>query len=249
MKCLVLAAGYATRLYPLTENFPKPLLDVKGKSILDWLLDDVDSQVKVDEYIIVTNHRFVEHFNKWKENSKLSGSITVLDDGSTENDNRLGAVKDIAFAIEKLGIQDDLMVLAGDNVLDFSLGSFAKYFAEKKHTCVMRYYEASEAKLRRTGVATVDEDGLILEMQEKPENPKSHWAIPPFYIYRKEELSLIQRGIQGECDTDAPGDFIAWLCGQCQVYAYEMPGKRYDIGNLESYHQVQGEYKGIVGCK
>ena len=246
MKCLVLAAGYATRLYPLTENFPKPLLDVNGKSILDWLLDDVDATADVDEYIIVSNHRFVEHFETWKQNCKLTKKITIVDDGSTENDNRLGAVKDIAFAIEKLNVQDDLMVLAGDNLLDFSLGNFVKYFVEKQHTCVMRHFEPAVEKLRRTGVATVDENGLILEMQEKPAEPKSNWAIPPFYIYKKENLALIQRGIQGECDTDAPGDFIAWLCKQCKVYAYEMPGKRFDIGNLESYKQAQEEYKGIV---
>ena len=246
MKCIVLAAGYATRLYPLTENFPKPLLDVNGKSILDWLLEDVDRTIDVNEYIIVTNHRFVEKFEAWKRNCNLTRRITILDDGSTTNENRLGAVKDIAFAIEKLEIEDDLMVLAGDNLLDFSLENFAKYFGEKQHTCVMRHYEDVMEKLRRTGVATVDENGLVLEMQEKPIEPKSNWAIPPFYIYKEDDLYLIRRAILGECDTDAPGDFIAWLCKQCQVYAYEMPGKRYDVGNLESYKYVRDNYVGII---
>lgn len=245
MKCLVLAAGYATRLYPLTENFPKPLLDVNGKSILDWLLDDVDANVGVDEYIIVSNHKFVEHFEKWIRECSLKHPVQIVDDGSTENDNRLGAVKDIVYAIEQLHIDDDLMVLAGDNVLDFSLGGFAEYFKEKNHTCVMCYHEPELTKLQRTGVASLDENNKILLMEEKPKDPKSNWAVPPFYLYKKEDLQTIQRGIKEGCDTDAPGSFIAWLCGQCDVYAYEMPGKRYDIGNLESYKAVQESYGGV----
>lgn len=246
MRCLVLAAGYATRLYPLTENFPKPLLDVNGKTIMDWLLEDVDANAEIEEYIVVTNHRFAGHFENWKKNCRLKQPIHILDDGSTENNNRLGAVKDIAFAIEQLEIDDDLLVLAGDNVLDFTLGSFVSYFKEKKHTCVMRYYEPSEVKLHKTGVTVIEPvTERILEMEEKPENPKSKWAVPPFYIYHKADLPLIAKGIEAQCGTDAPGSFIAWLCGQCEVYAFEMPGKRYDIGNLESYRQVQEEYKGI----
>ena len=182
MKCLILAAGYATRLYPLTENFPKPLLDINGKTIVDWLVDDLDSKVKIDEYIIVTNHRFVGYFNEWKETKSLNADIVVLDDGSTENDNRLGAVKDISFAIEQLSINDDVIVLAGDNVLDFSLEGFVNYFKEKQSTCIMRHYEDSVAKLQRTGVVTIDEKDKVIVMEEKPIEPKSNWAVPPFYI-------------------------------------------------------------------
>jgi len=246
MKCLILAAGYATRLYPLTENFPKPLLDVNGKTILDWLLEDVDSYGEIDEYIVVTNHRFVRHFEEWRKNLQLKAPVYIFDDGSTENDNRLGAVRDIALAIKQKKIDDDLLVLAGDNVLDFTLGGFVSYFMEKKHTCVMRYYEISESKLCKTGVASIDPvTERIVEMEEKPKAPKSNWAVPPFYIYHKSDLHYIAKGIAEQCGTDAPGNFIAWLCGQCEVYAYEMPGKRYDIGNLESYHEVQEKYFGI----
>ena len=132
MICMVLAAGYATRLYPLTENFPKPLLKVKDKTILDWLLDDIDSAKEISKYVIISNHKFVEHFENWAKNKKLSAPIVVLDDGSTDNDNRLGAVKDIEFAIEKENIDEDLLIIAGDNVLDFSFGGFINYFKEKK---------------------------------------------------------------------------------------------------------------------
>ena len=215
MKCLILAAGYATRLYPLTENFPKPLLKVGDKTILDWLIDDIGEAA--DSFVVISNHKFAEHFEKWAEGRE---NITVLDDGTSSNETRLGAVRDIQFAIESLGIDDDVLVIAGDNVLDFSL--------------------------RKTGVAEVDEEGLILSMVEKPAEPKSHWCTPPFYFYQRKDLPLVKKGIESGCGVDAPGSFIAWLSKEVPVHAMEMPGRRYDIGNLESYKAVQEEYKGIV---
>lgn len=246
MKCLVLAAGYATRLYPLTENFPKPLLKVKEKTILDWLLDDIDSSGYVNEYIIVSNHRYYEHFFAWAKEKNLKSKITVLDDGSTENDNRLGAVADVDFAIKKLNIKDDLMVIAGDNVLDFSLVKLIEYFKEKGKTSVMRYFEAREEKLKKSGVAKIDETDRIISMAEKPEKPESNYCVPPFYIYAKSDIEMVEKGINDGCKTDAPGSFIAYLCGEREVYAMEMPGKRFDIGDNKSYEEVQNTYGGIV---
>ena len=240
MKCLILAAGYATRLYPLTENFPKPLLEVGGKPILDWLIDDMDQTGLIDEYIIISNHKFASIFEEWS-----NGRYTILDDGTSSNETRLGAVKDIQFAIEQLNLDDDLMVMAGDNLLDFSLSGFIHYAKQKQATCVMRYYEVDEARLHKTGVAEINEDGLILSMEEKPAEPKSHWCVPAFYCYTREDARLIKKGIEAGCGTDAPGSFIAWLSTQTKVYTYEMPGHRYDIGNLASYEQVKQTYKGI----
>jgi len=242
MKCLILAAGYATRLYPLTKNFPKPLLEVGGKTILDWAIEDIGEAA--EEFFVVTNHRFAGIFEAWARGREED--IRVLDDGTESNETRLGAVKDIQFAIDALGLDDDLMVIAGDNLLDFSLQGFIRYQREKGTTAVMRYREESEEKLRKTGVAVVDAEGRILEMEEKPAQPKSHWCTPPFYIYRKEDLPLVKAGIEAGCGTDAPGSFIAWLSGVMAVYAWEMPGKRYDIGNLESYEAVKKSYRGII---
>ena len=244
MKCLILAAGYATRLYPLTENFPKPLLKVGDKTILDWLVDDIAGSGKVDEYIVISNHKYACHFSEWAKTK--NEKITVVDDGTSTNETRLGAVKDIQFAIEQLKIDDDLLVIAGDNVLDFSLCTFIEYAQKKQTSCIMRYYEPDENKLHKTGVAQVDENDLILNMEEKPEVPKAHWCTPPFYYYTRNDAKLIVRGIESGCGTDAPGSFIAWLCGQTPVHAMEMPGHRYDIGNLESYKTVQETYKGIT---
>lgn len=244
MKCLILAAGYATRLYPLTENFPKPLLTVGDKTILDWLIEDIDSLGIVDEYVVISNHKFAHHFDTWASESKYN--ITVVDDGTSTNETRLGAVKDIQFAIDKLSIDDDMLVIAGDNLLDFSLTKFMEYAKSKNASCVMRYYEADSKKLTKSGVASVDDADLIIDMEEKPANPKSNWCCPPFYYYTQEDAKLIEKGINSGCGVDAPGSYIAWLCKQTKVYAMEMPGKRYDIGNLESYEKVQKEYKGIT---
>ena len=243
MKCIILAAGYATRLYPLTENFPKPLLKVGEKTILDWLIDDIDTLGLVDEYVVISNHKFAHHFDAWAK--EKSQKITVVDDGTESNETRLGAVKDIQFAVEKLGLDDEMLVIAGDNVLDFSLTKFISYAKEKGTSCMMRYYEASEERLKKCGVVTVDESDLVLDMTEKPECPASHWCCPPFYFYTKEDAKLVEKGIAAGCGTDAPGSYAAWLCKKKKVHAMEMPGRRYDIGNLESYEKVQKEYKGI----
>lgn len=240
MKCLILAAGYATRLYPLTENFPKPLLKVGEKPILDWLLDDIDSAGEIDEYIVISNHKFVSHFEKWASEraGRTKRFIRVLDDGTMTNETRLGAVRDIQLAIEKLSLDDDLLVIAGDNLLDFSLKGFLHYARQRGTSCVMRYYEPSIDRLRKTGVATVDDEGLILSMEEKPAEPKSNWCCPPFYFYRQSDVPLVKVGIESGCGVDAPGSFIAWLSSKTPVHAWEMPGRRFDIGSLDSYYEA-----------
>lgn len=243
MKCLILAAGYATRLYPLTENFPKPLLDVGGKTILDWLIDDVAASGKVDEYAVVTNHKFACHFEKWA--SGRSEKITVVDDGTTANETRLGAVRDIQYALEKTGFDDDTIIMAGDNLLDFSLIKFIEYAIAAGTSCIMRYYEPSEAKLHKCGVVEVDEHDLILSMEEKPAVPRSHWCCPPFYFYRRQDVARIPEGMAAGCGIDAPGSFVAWLATKVPIRAMEMPGHRYDIGTLDSYKAAQATYQGI----
>jgi glucose-1-phosphate thymidylyltransferase len=244
MKCLILAAGYATRLYPLTENQPKPLLTVGNKTILDWLIDDIDGAGLVDEYIVISNHKFARHFQDWA-NTKPQ-KITIVDDGTSTNETRLGAVCDIQFAIEQLNLDDDMLVIAGDNLLDFSLQRFVHYAHKKQTSCIMRFWETDEQRLLKCGVVTIDEQDRILRMTEKSPTPETHWCCPPFYYYTRQDAHLVKKGIQNGCGTDAPGSYIAWLCTQTPVHAMEMPGKRYDIGNLQSYEQVQHNYQGIT---
>jgi len=243
MKCLILAAGYATRLYPLTENFPKPLLKVGEKTIIDWLIDDLRTANVIDEFIIISNHKFSHHFDNWAAGKEYK--VTVVDDGTSSNETRLGAVKDIDYAINELNLDDDLMILAGDNVLDFSLVKFLDFCIEKKTSCVMRYWEPKKETLTKRGVLEIDGDRVI-GMEEKPKEPKTQWCCPPFYFYTKKDSHRISEALEDGCGFDAPGSFIAWLCKKSTVYSMEMPGNRYDVGNLESYERIKSEYRGIT---
>lgn len=239
MKCIILAAGYATRLYPLTENYPKPLLKVGEKTILDWLVDDI--ALLIDEFIVVSNHKFAEQFQIWVESKPQK--ITVIDDGTESNETRLGAVKDIQLAAQ--GINDDCVVMAGDNVLDFSLQHFVRFAIEKGTSCVMCHEENRLAALQKTAVITVNDNNLITSYEEKPKEPKGHLAVPPFYFYRVADIHRIQEALEAGCGYDSPGSFAAWLSSQTPMHAYIMPGKRYDIGDMKSYETVQTVYKGI----
>lgn len=243
MKCIILAAGYATRLYPLTENFPKPLLTVGKKTIIDWLIDDLETSGDIGRYIVVSNHKYVEHFRKWADGK---AKVTVLDDGTTDNENRLGAVKDIQLAIDSCDIADDILVLAGDNVLDFSLNSFVDYAKRKRTSCAMRYFEPDKAKISKSAMVLVDGEDRILKMVEKPAEPESNWCTPPFYYYTAADAALIAEAIAEGCAVDAPGNLLVWMAAKVLVHSMEMPGKRYDIGNIESYNDVRKQYRGIV---
>ena len=230
MKCIIVAAGYATRLYPLTENFPKPLLDVKGKPILDWLIEVIDDQI--EEFIVVTNHKFYEHFVKWARGKK----VRVIDDGTSSNETRLGAVRDIRLAAQ--GVDCDCLVMAGDNLLDFSLKGFVNYALTKNTSCVMCHEEKQLKALQKTAVITMDENDLITSYEEKPKVPKGDHAVPPFYFYKLNDLRRIDEALNEGCGYDAPGSFAAWLSGKVPMHAYRMPGRRYDIGDMESYRRV-----------
>ncbi len=241
MKCIILAAGYATRLYPLTENYPKPLLKVGDKCILDWLIDDIAEYI--DEFVVISNHKYAEHFKHWAEQKPQR--ITVVDDGTENNAERLGAVRDIQLAVERLGIQDDCLVMAGDNVLDFSLAHFIRFAETAEGPCVMCHPENRRSALQKTAVVTVDDKNRITSFEEKPPEPKGNLAVPPFYFYRASDLHRIPEALAAGCGFDAPGSFAAWLSARTHMYAYAMPGKRFDIGDIQSYQKVQAEYRGI----
>lgn len=205
MKCLILAAGYATRLYLLTENFPKPLLQVGEKAILDWLVDDLVNTTDIDEFVVISNHKFAQHFESWKENKVKTRSyeITVIDDGTSSNETRLGAVKDIRLTVETLKLSDDLLVMAGDNVLDFSLSSFVSFMQEKQTFCVMCHEENELKKQQKTAIIIVD---LITSYEEKPKEPKGNLAVPPFYWYRNTDVKRIQEALDDGCGYDGAGE-------------------------------------------
>lgn len=239
MKCIILAAGYATRLYPLTKDKPKPLLDVAGKTILDHIMEKVAKVPEIDEVIIVSNAKFYDQFIAWSKEARYAKTITVLNDGTTSNEIRLGAIRDIQSAIDELAINEDIMVLAGDNLFDFELTDFVEYFQKVGTDCITAYKETDEAQLKRAGVVELDTSGKVLSFEEKPEDPKSDFAVPAFYIYKKETLPLFKKYLDEGNNPDAPGHFVPWLINKKSVHAWILPGKRYDIGTLESYKRVQ----------
>lgn len=239
MKNIVIAAGYATRLYPLTENFPKPLLKIGHDTILGRLLSDIDSIDDIDEHIVVTNHKFADIFTRWASSLVTRHPVRIIDDGTQTNATRLGAVRDLLLAISQCHVADDMLVIAADNVLDFSLRGFVDYFHLKDTSLIMCHHEPELYKLQRTGVIAVDHNMRVLQMQEKPRQPVSHWAVPPFYLYKRSDLPLINDCMNHGCAFDAPGNLAHYLCSRTTIHAWPMPGKRFDIGSLDSYNEAQ----------
>ena len=239
MKTIVIAAGYATRLYPLTENFPKPLLEIGKSTILDRMLDDIDTIPEITEHIVVTNHKFAGIFGEW---AAKRPNVTILDDGTTTNETRLGAVRDLILVLETFRIDEDVLVVAADNVLEFSFKGFVEEFHRKGTSMIMCHHEPELYKLQRTGVIEVDADMRVLQMQEKPQVPVSHWAVPPFYIYRREDLDLVRHAVENGCGADAPGNLAHYLVDKTTLHAWPMPGGRFDIGSLDTYEEAKLRY-------
>lgn len=247
MKNIVIAAGYATRLGELTRNFPKPLLRIGDSTILGRMLDDIDSIPEIDEHIIVTNHKFASIFEDWAHGLNYRKPITIVDDGTETNETRLGAVCDLLFAMDKLSINDDMLVVAADNLLFFSFEGFVRFALEKGSSCIMCHEQKELAKLQRTGVVVLDADNRVLNMEEKPQNPKSTWAVPPFYVYLRKDLDLIRNAVADGCGKDAPGNLAHYLCDHTTMHAWPMAGTgenlRFDIGSLDTYKEACEKFK------
>jgi glucose-1-phosphate thymidylyltransferase len=238
MKNIVIAAGYATRLGELTKNFPKPLLKIGENTILGRMLDDIDQIPEIDEHVIVTNHKFAPIFEDWASTSFYTKPITIIDDGTETNETRLGAVCDLLFAMDKLDVNDDMLVVAADNLLFFSFKEFVDFANEKGTSCIMCHRQDDVEKLRRTGVVELDEDMRVLGMEEKPQEPKSHWAVPPFYIYKAKDLELICHSVENGCGKDAPGNLAHYMVDHVAMHAWPMSAGRFDIGSLDTYYEA-----------
>ena len=238
MKSIVIAAGYATRLGELTRNFPKPLLKIGEKSILDRMLADIDQIPDITEHIIISNHKFAHHFETWKQTTCYAKPITIVDDGTETNETRLGAVCDLLFALDKLQINDDLLVVAADNILFFSFQEFVDFAKAKQTSCIMCHEQPELTKLQRTGVVVLDDNNKVLNMEEKPAVPKSLWAVPPFYIYLQKDLDLIRHSVENGCGKDAPGNLAHYMVDHTTVHAWHMTAGRFDIGSLDTYKEA-----------
>ena len=242
MKNIVIAAGYATRLGELTKNFPKPLLRIGDSTILGRMLDDIDQIPEIDEHIIITNHKFAHIFEDWAKGLNYQKKITIVDDGTETNDTRLGAVCDLLYAIDKLRIEDDMLVVAADNILFFSFKEFVDFAKEKQTSCIMCHEQPSIEKLQRTGVVVLDSENKVVNMEEKPQEPKSTWAVPPFYIYLNKDVQLVKESVVNGCGKDAPGNLAHYMVDNTTMHAWPMSAGRFDIGSLDTYYEACEKY-------
>ena len=238
MKNIVIAAGYATRLGELTKNFPKPLLKIGENTILGRMLNDIDKIPEIDEHIIITNHKFAGIFEEWASGQSYTKPVTIVDDGTETNDTRLGAVCDLLYAMDKLKIDDDMLVVAADNILFFSFQEFVDFAKAKGTSCIMCHEQPSIEKLQRTGVIVLDDNDKVLNMEEKPQEPKSHLAVPPFYIYLKKDLEKVRHSVENGCGKDAPGNLAHYMVEQVEMHAWKMTAGRFDIGSLDTYKEA-----------
>ncbi|MBU0759628.1 MAG: nucleotidyltransferase family protein [Candidatus Omnitrophica bacterium] len=245
MKVLLLAAGYATRLYPLTVDKPKPLLPIAGKPVLEHILDIIEPLKEVDEIFIVTNHKFAGHFEKWSKGYKSSKTITVVDDGTLSNDDRLGATGDIEFVIKNKGVKDDLLVLAGDNIFRTPLKDFLDFSYSKRPSLSIGLYDVKHIELaKKYGIVSLDKNNRVLEFKEKPSAPKSTLAAKCLYFFPKEKLGIAGTYLNTDNNGDAPGYFLQWLRAKEPIFGYVFQDEKwFDIGDKRSYEEADREFK------
>jgi glucose-1-phosphate thymidylyltransferase len=234
VKALVLAAGYATRLYPLTLDRPKALLEVGGKPMLDRLLERIQA-MGVDETIVVTNAKFTPHFEEW---ARGKTGVTVVNDGTTSNDDRLGAIGDIAFVLDELGVDDDLVVVAGDNLFSEDISGFAAYGLEVDAPVLAVHDVGDLGRMREYNQVEVDSEGRVTFMEEKPENARTTLAGIALYYYPRRALPLIRQYLAEGQNPDQPGRLPEWLHSRTSVYTWQLPGEWYDIGSAETLQEA-----------
>lgn len=238
MKAIILAAGYATRLYPLTINTPKALLPIAGRTIMDRLIDELYTIPEIDHIHIVTNHRFATAFEEWKNAEERKVPVTVWDDGTTDNANRLGAIGDVAFVLKNTEIDDDLLIAASDNLFTFPLKNFTDDFHRHGCDCLLGTKIDRIEDLRRFAVATLAPNGQVLSLVEKPAEPQSNIGIFAIYCYRRDTVPMILDYLEEGNNPDAPGHFPEWLYKKKDVRVYSFEGECIDIGTVDSYNEV-----------
>ncbi len=239
MKAIMLVAGYATRLYPLTENKAKGLLPLNGRPIIDYTFDKLEEIKCVDEAILVSNHKFYNQFVDWSKTYSGRIKITVLDDNTTSNENRLGAIGDMQFAIENCNVDEEIMVLVSDNYFTYSLLDYYDFYKKVNADCVLGCtFEDMDYLAHNFAVATIDEDSKITGLVEKPGVANSNIGVYATYIYTKDTVKLIKKYLEEGNSKDAPGNFPSWLYKRKPVYLYKFNGECYDIGTVKVYNEL-----------
>lgn len=238
MKGIILAAGYATRLYPLTKNQPKALLDVGGKPIIDYIISEFEKIPVINEVIVISNQKFFGAFEAWAEVHTTPLKLTVVNDETTDDSNKLGAVGDISYVIDKCGITEEIFVVAGDNIFTFALKDYYDFYKKVDADCILVKELERESDLVRMANVKTDDGGKVTFMVEKPQKPASNLAAFASYIYKEETIPLFKTYLEEGNNPDAPGFFPSWLYHKKPVYAYTFDGECYDIGTHDSYREV-----------
>ena len=243
LKALVLAAGYETRLRPLTDSIPKMMLPLAGRPMLDYLLDRMREVEDVEEIHLVTNSRFAPLFREW-----APADVTVHDDGTISNEDRLGAIGDLAFTIERAGLEgQDLLVVAGDNLVGYSLPEFVGFWRHKGGSAIAVYEVDDTDALERYGVVELDSDDRVVGFEEKPARPRSNLAATAAYLYRAQDLELLATYLEEGNPSDAPGNFVAWLHTRTPVYGYRFAGEWHDIGDARQLLEADNRLRERAG--
>ncbi len=245
MDAIIMAAGYATRLYPLTKDKPKPLLEVGGKAILGHIIDRIEELETVSKIYIVTNEKFHTHFEEWCSAYDCNPALEVINDKTTSNEDRLGAIGDKAFAIREKKIDDALLDISGDNLFNFSLQGMHNYFLQKKSAIIGAYNVQSIEDAKRFGIVELDPASKkVLGFQEKPQTPKSTLASIGIYFYPARVVRLFNEYLEEGNNPDAPGYFLEWLYKREAVFGYSFKKPWFDIGSLEMLEQARKELGG-----
>ncbi len=237
MKAIVLCAGYATRLHPLTLDKPKPLLPVGGKPVLSYIIEKINKINEINEIFVVSNNKFYNDFLKWKESVASDKSIKIVNDNTDSDETKLGGVGDLVFALEKENIDDDILVVLGDNLFDFDLEKAIKFFNEKKEIVLGVYDIKDLEEAKRFGTVEVDGDKII-GFEEKPEKPKSTLVSVGIYIYPKKDLKKIKDYMKTDLPKDGPGNLLPYFLPMQDIHAFSLDGMWYDIGTQETYKKV-----------
>jgi glucose-1-phosphate thymidylyltransferase len=241
MKVIILAAGYATRLYPLTLTQPKPLLPVAGKPMVEYVLDNLAPISGIDRIYVVTNAKFTTHFQQWADRYNQSGSkmnFTIVNDGSTDDTNKLGAIGDIHFVLKTQNVDDDLIIVAGDNLFSQKLQEFGRFCQEKNAPVVAVYDVKDLEQIKKYNAMELGPDGRITFFEEKPKTPKSTLTAIALYYYPRSTIPLIHKYIAEGNNPDQPGRLIQWLYPRTPVYTWTVPGIWFDIGSRETLEEA-----------
>ncbi|MCA9401221.1 MAG: nucleotidyltransferase family protein [Candidatus Omnitrophica bacterium] len=244
MKVLILAAGYGTRLKEIAKDLPKPLLPVNDKPLMEYIIERVEHINELNEIIVVTNNKFYSQFNDWAQSMRYDVPINVINDGSNSPEERLGSIGDIHFALKHAGIDEDLLIVGGDNLFDFDLKSYSEFAQVHRDSVTIGVFDIhnlEEAKL--FGVVALDESQKITSFEEKPLRPKSSLIAMCFYYLPHTTFELMDNYLNSTEKTDKAGDYIKWLCQKIDVYGFKFSGKWYDIGSIEAYQDAQQNFR------